>query len=257
MNKIFAFAVPALLALSLISRPAVAQPTTLSAQEVLDASAQKYAGFARYEGTCSTLLDGESSADGDAPLHLVSSANSVTVFERDKSLEITGDNGFGGKFEAYSTLTSTTIEVFGENGKKVTLFEQTAPDTNASVEFLAGLTGISGGGGATLAALLLSKDEDLNPLRAKGIVALLPVRNLGTKTCYIVTKTDEENKKVETFWIEKDSFLLRRLEVEMGETKSPELTAEDLEKYPQLMNMPDITTHYSKHISVFATKVAR
>ena len=257
MNKIFSLALPALLALSLtlVARPAVAAPQTLTAQQVLDAAAQKYAGFSQYQGTCSILIDGESAIEGEPSQHLVSSANSVVDFERDKSLKVTGDSGFGGKFEALSTPASTTITVNGAGDKKMTLFQKDTLNKAETDEFLAGLTGVSGGGGATLPAMLLS-DNTLNPLHAKGVVALLPTRSLGTTPCYIVTKTDAENKSVRTFWIEKDSFLLRRLEIEMGEMKSPAPTKEILEKYPQLKNMPAITTHYTNHILVFATQLA-
>lgn len=257
MNKLFSLALPALLALSLLmsSRPAVAAPQTLSAQEVLDAAAQKYAGFTQYQGTCSILIDGAASIEGEPAQHSVSSANSTVAFERDKSLKVTGTNSFGGTFEALSTPTSTTITASGAGDKKMTLFQKTTLNKEEMSEFLGGLTGISGGGGATLPALLLS-DSEINPLRAKGVAALLPMRNLGATPCYIVTKTNEEYKAVRTFWIEKDSFLLRRLDIEMGETKSPKLTAEVLAKYPQLKDMPAITTQYTNHILIFATQSA-
>lgn len=258
MNKLFSLAIPALLALSMsaTSRPAVAAPQTLSAQQVLDVAAQKYAGFTQYQGTCSILVDGEASIEGEPAQHTVSSANSTVTFERGQSLKVTGSTGFGGTFEALSTPTSTTITVSGAGDKKLTLFQKATLDKAETDEFLAGLTGISVGGGATLPAMLLS-DSSLNPLRAAGVAALLSMQNLGTTSCYIVTKNNEENKVVRTFWIEKDSFLLRRLEIEMGETKSPKLTEEMIAKYPQLKDMPAITTRYTHHILAFATQLAQ
>lgn len=257
MNKIFVFALPALLALSLVARPVVAQTKPLTAAEVLEAAAQKYANFKQFQGTTSILVDGESSVEGEPPSHLVASANSRVDFVRAQSLEVTGDSGFVGTFEAFSTPASTTIEVVGKDGKKTPLFVKAALDREGTAEFMGGLTGVSGGGGATLPALLLSKDGDLNPLRPTGVLALLPERNLGLTPCYVVTRTDAEIRSASTFWIEKDSFLLRRLEIETGEQKSPEFTAEILAQYPQLKDMPAIRTHYVNHTLIFATQLAK
>ena len=245
-----------MLALSLVARPIAAQEKTLTAQQVLDAAAQKYAGFYEFQGTCSILLDGESSIEGEPPTHLVSSANSAIKFVNGQTLTVTGDNGFGSKFEALSTPTAASISIVDGNGKKTPLVQQGALDEKNTEGFLAGLTGVSGGGGATLPALLLS-DSALNPLRAAGKVELQPMRNFGTTPCYVLTRTNDEAKSVTTMWIEQSSFLLRRLEVEFGETKAPELTPADLAKYPQLKDMPKITTHYVNHTLIFATQLAK
>lgn len=274
MNKLFSLAVPALLALSLsvVSRPATAQPQTLSAQQVLDAAAQKYAGFSQYKGTCSILLEGESAMAGGPAQQIVGSANSTVEFERGKSLEVKGTNNFGGTFEALSTPASTTISATTDGGaaapawklvKRTVLFQKDRLDKATTGQFLGGLMGVSGGGGAALPALLMD-DNSLNAFRAKGEVALQPMQNLGTTPCYIVTKTDQEHKSLTTMWIEKDSFLLRRLQTEIGPMTTPAMTSaqfppEMLAQNPALkdIKIPAMTSSYNNRLLVFTTQVAK
>ena len=270
MNKLFPFALPALLALTLAFRPAVAAPQALSAQQVLDAAAQKYAGFSQYQGACSILLEGESAIDGGAPQQIVGSANSIVTFERGESLDVTGSNNFGGTFEAVSTPDLTTISVTGADAspvwkltKRTVIFQKDKLDKATTDQFLAGLMGVSGGGGATLPALLMG-DNSLNPLRAKSEIALQPERNLGTTPCYIVTETDNARKSVTTLWIEKDSFLLRRIQSEIGPTTTPAMTGaqlppEMLKENPALkdMKVPAMSSSYNNRLLVFTTQVAK
>lgn len=266
MNKIFSLAVPALLALSLVSRPAVAQPKTLTATEVLEASAKKYAGFYQFEGNCSILIDGESAIEGEAAQQILGTANSAISFVNGRNLKVSGGSGFGGSVEALSTPDSATITLVGIDGKKTTLYTKNAPDAGSSDEFLASLTGVSGGSGAVLPALLLS-DGALNSLRAPGKAEMQTAQNLGQTPCYVVTKTDAENNSVTTFWIEQDKLLLRRMETVFGPRTTPAMTAttegmftpEQLAQNPVLkdIKIPAMTTFYSRHLLVFATKVAQ
>ena len=258
MKNLFAFALPALLALSLLSRPSVAQPAAMTAQGVLDAAAQTYADFREYKGTCAALIDGAASTDGAPPQQIVSSATSRFAFERGKNLKVIGDTMFGGSYTALSTPTQSSIDIVPDKGETTRLFDKTVADEDAMTEFLASITGISGNSGYMTPAALLT-DGELNPFRAQGILELLPEQNLGTTPCYVVRQTDEERKSVSTLWIEKESFLLRRFEQDMGATKTPELTEADLEKYPQLkgMKMPSVMMLYTKRLLVFSNEVAR
>lgn len=263
MNKIFSLALPALLALSLVARPTLAQPKTLTASEVLEAAAQKYAGFYEFEGNCSIIVNGESAIEGEPPRQMVSSANSKVSFVHGQTLNVSGDNNFGGKFEATVTPDAASIAMVGADGKKTTLLDKKGADAGASAEFLGGLTGVSGGGGAVLPALLLGADS-LNPLRAKGVVEMQAAQNLGETACYVVTITNAERKSVTTLWIEQDKLLLRRMEFMMGPATTPAMTSaqfspEMLAQNPALkdIKVPATTINYSYQILIFATQNAQ
>ncbi len=257
MKFLFSFALPALLALSLFARPSAAQPAMLSAREVLDAAAQTYAALEIYQGTCSVVNDSAySTSESVATTHAVSSATAKISFQRDRKLNVTGNSPMGGSFDATTTPAGSIIEVTASRGQAIRIYDVTGEKAANREEFIASMTGISGGTGLTIPAALIT-DGELNPFRGAGTLSAPEVRDLGATACYVVKQTDEERKSVHTFWIEKSSFLLRRLETEMGTIIAPKMTAEEIKEYPQLAEMPQMTVLYTNTLMVFSNETAR
>ena len=237
-----------------------AVPAELSAAQILTKSRQTYAALSVYRGACSVVRDVVIAVGDGEPTQNVSSASATIDFARGERLTIAGVDMGGNPFKAQWTPRESWIEQYraadkgaiAEKGAPARRNYRDEPNYRAVDGMMAGLSGFTGGVGSAIPNALMPDRFDLgNPLLQLGTAKLLAPRQLGTKLCYVVQVTIAELNRVDTYWIERDSFLLRRLTEEVGEQRFDDLPKINGEP------LPTYRVAYSLSQFVFATTQAK
>ena len=231
-------------------------PAWLSASQVLEKSRQTYAGFSSYKGSCSAVSDALIAVGDAEPMQNVSSASATIEFVRGERLAVEGVDMGGSPFKALWTPGQAYIEqvkrgdTIGAAGE-VKRTDYKNDDIPAFDAMLGGLTGFTGTTGSLLPAALLDNIWS-NPFpNPKSQLRQLPARNLGTVPCYVIEATAPELNRVTTYWIERKTFLLRRITEELGEQRFDDMPEVNGVKEP-IMRLA-----YSLNQFVFATTEAK
>ena len=240
---------------------AAVAPAELTASQILEKSRQTYAGFSVYKGTCSVVTDAVLAVGDGEPMQSVYGASAKIEFERGERLAIEGVDMGGNPIKALWTPQQAWIEMVvydkdaptptptGKTKRKIIEGNEVLKPIDS---MLASLSGVTGGTGAKILNALVPDRFDLgNPFTRLGTAKLLAPKQLGTKICYVVQVTTAELNRVDTYWIERDSFLLRRLTEEIGEQRFDDMPEIEGAK------MPMIRIAYSLSQFVFATSEAK
>ena len=236
-------------------------PAELSASQILTKSRQTYAAFSVYKGTCSVVTDALIAVEDAEPMQNVSSASAKIEFARGERLAVEGVDMGGSAFKALWTPDETWLEVMAHRGagigpgpedKTERKIIKGTPDFAAQDALLASMSGFTGGTGSKIPNALMPDKFDLgNPFTKLGEAKLLNSKQLGAKICYVVQVTTPELNRVDTYWIERNSFLLRRMTEEIGEQRYDDIP--EFEGKP----MPILRVGYSLNQFVFATTEAK
>ena len=219
MKHLFSLCALALmLSLQLVgARGASAQE--LSAPEILQKSLQTYAQLPSYRGTCAVTNEQISQFGEGAPQHHVFNAQATFSFERGQQLSIRGRNILGNRFAARSTPGEVWVELgasptdgaqppAAENARHVFAGLDDSEIAGKISDELFGLTQ----GAASIVPTMLAGDSPANPLRRSVGATLLPAQTIVGDECYVVRFAISDG--VTTFWVDKRTFLLRRMQEE-------------------------------------------
>ena len=234
--------------------PASMQST---AAQIIEKSRQTYAAFSSYQGSCSVVSDASIAMGDEAPTQNASSASATIEFERGKQLSVSGVDAGGQAYRAQWTPVQTWLEMArgrqekGDAGKTEREIIPDEPNFSAVDALIASLTGVTSGTGSLLPAALQDGFWS-NPFPVPNShLQLLAPQNLGATSCYVVVATDDKLKSVNTYWIEQNTFLLRRLTEEQGEQIYDDMPAINGQKQPTMR------LAYSLNQYVFATTKAK
>ena len=236
----------------------------MTAAQILEKSRQTYAAFSSYKGSCSVVSDLVFAQGDDAPTQKVSSASAQIEFERGKRLSIEGVDMGGSPYKAQSMPSETWIEQMRATKEEMPAKPERIDYKDRRLNpngvgfyravdgMLAGLSGFTGGGGSKIPNALVPDQFDLgNPFSLLGTARLLPSRNLGNIVCYVIEATSPELNSVTTYWIERKTFLLRRMTEEHGEQRYDDMP--EIDGKP----LPIMRVAYSQNQFVFATTEAK
>lgn len=225
MKHFFALCALALtLSLQLVAvRPANAQDTELTATEILQKSLKTYAELKTYRGTCAVINEQVSALTGGKPQHHVSYARAAFDFQRNQRLSVKGQNVLGNRFEALATPDKTWIEspIGSINGapmseqqrKEARRFFGGLADSELFGKVTDALFSLTQGAASVVPTLLMG-DSPANPLRRSFGATLLPSQKIVGDDCYVVRHNFADMGLITTFWVDKQTFLLRRMQEE-------------------------------------------
>lgn len=206
-----------------IIRPASAQATELSATEILQKSLKTYGELQSYRGTCAVTNEQVSALGGGKPQHHVTNARATFDFQRGERLSIKGQNILGNRFEALSTPDKTWIESTLNMTNGALMSEQERKDARKILpslqdaerfgEVTDALFSLTNGAASVVPTLLMG-DSPRNPLRRSFDATLLPAQKILGDDCYVVRHNFANLGLVTTFWVDKQTFLLRRMQEE-------------------------------------------
>ena len=206
-------------------RPASAQDAELSATEILQKSLQTYSEIQNYRGTCAVTSEKISTFGDNAPQHRVVNANATFNFKRGERLSVKGQNILGNRFEALSTPDKTWFESgeAGANGAPMTdrqkedarVILPSLADTELFDQVTSALFSLTEGAASVVPSLLMG-DSPSNPLRRPPGATLLADQKILGDDCYVVRHDFAAAGVVTTFWVDKQTFLLRRMQQEQN-----------------------------------------
>ena len=246
-------------ALTTLDFTAHAQNAPLTATQILEKSRATYAAFGVYQGDCSVVSDAEFEVEGQAPAHELSGASAHIEFERGAQLSIRGFDSEGLPFRAFSSPKETwleTTETAADAGQfpprnKAERHNYKDDDVLSAREaMLGGATGVTHGAASTIPAALLGQIWSSPFPSPKTNAELRESVKLGDAKCYVVVASSPALNSVRTYWIEENTFLLRRLQDEQGAA-----TYDDM---PEIDGKKQAVTKlkYAFYTYVFATSKA-
>ncbi len=206
-------------------RPVSAQEAELSATEILQKSLVTYGELKLYRGTCAVTSEKISTFGNNAPQHRVTNANATFNFTRGERLSVKGENILGNRFEALSTPDKTWVEsgVAGADGAPMTERQKEdarvilpgLEDTELFDQVTGALFSLTEGAASVMPSLLMG-DSPSNPLRRPPGATRLPDQNILGNDCYVVHHDFAAAGVATTFWVDKRTFLLRRMQKEQS-----------------------------------------
>ena len=206
-------------------RPASAQGAELSATEILQKSLKTYGELQTYRGTCAVTNEQISAFGNGKPQHIVTNARATFNFKRGERLSIQGQNILGNQFEALSTLDKTWIESPTGAPGGVQMSPQQREDARQTFggledsenfdQVTSALFSLTQGAASVVPTLLMG-DSPGNPLRRPPGATLLPDQKILGDDCYVVRHDFVAMGVVTTFWVDKQTFLLRRMQQEQN-----------------------------------------
>ena len=226
---------------------------TLDAAQILRKSLQTYGKLQTYQGTCAVTSEAVIDVEGRGRQHIAQNAQATIKFERGKRLSIEGTLMGGDPFRALSTPKETWDEFQRRDDAPGKMTRETVKGDNvltATETLLAGLSGVTGGAASTIPDLF-APDPVSNPYAILGTVKRLPDQTIGASDCYVLEQNVPELNTVTTYWIEKNSFLLRRKQEEQGEMDFGDLPAVPGVKVEKMKGI------YSMSFFVFVNDVAK
>ena len=191
----------------------------LTAPQILERSRRAYLGFSVLRASCAMVRDGLLARGDEAPNQLVSSARASFEFERDARLFIDCFTGSGHHYRALWTpdeawIETGTLRAGGRESKRENI--EGKEGIGAYSRIVGGLTGVTHGAASLLPSALQDSNWS-NPFPSThDALEVRPPQRLGAVWCYVVEARREERERVETLWIEAETFLLRRLNEERG-----------------------------------------
>ncbi len=225
----------------------------LSARQILIKSAATYASFEQYKGNCVVLSDAKVKMPGldDSPRHIITAARSSISYQRGQLVAVFVNDGS----QSFTAIDGGGTETYLETSKLSNKAEEPKREVFEDKEHISktrllqiNLAPQASGAGTLIWNALDGSKSSSDLFSTAGDTQLLPEQMLGKTLCYVIARKD--GGKTTTLWIEKDTFLLSRLQVEQGEYKSKPIEAKDGKKI-------SIELDYSFKTYVFATEEAK
>ena len=208
-----AFATGANFSIARAQEAAVTAPMT--ATQILEKSRQTYAGLQVYRGKCAATLY-QINAGKEGPREVNLTSQSSLEWERGRSLHIATNNGI----QKWNVEGDAKEIVLNDSGianlfaPKREVFVDKEHINKTTAFFIAFQPNALGTG--TMVYRLLENIRFLHPFDLKNS-ELRPADSVDGRPCYVVARREDKTNAVTTFWLDKESFLLRRMTVEQGE----------------------------------------
>jgi len=203
-RKIFIWAV-----LVLIPSVAMAQPEEVTGADILANSAKAYAKISRYVGTSAVITRMVSQVSEAQAVDGASTANAKIEFNRGGKIKIEGIQTYGDRYSIISGGKTATLTYMADDKERI--------EKDLDVERAIGsMSAVSADAASAIPAALLDM-RVYSPLNTLHAPQLQGFEKISIWECYKVVDFDSVRNIKSTFWIDRESFLIRQHLTEQGE----------------------------------------